>query len=225
MKNLNMHLTIVDDNVDFLNSLTPTLSESFKVSAFEEPEQALNFIMENNTDAVLLDLQLKDTHGFQVFERLKKTKMHIPVIFLTGDSDPDTMVKGFDLGGDDFLVKPFNTKELKARILSRIKASNRHLSNRKFLMCKDLLVDLDAHTVTLQDRNVDLTPKEFQLLLMLLKEPNRLITRQAINSALWKEIFVEANNLDTHFSNLRKKLKPFASNIKTVKNMGYVLRV
>jgi DNA-binding response OmpR family regulator len=225
MEKNRMHLTIIDDNKDLLEVLSSTLSENFSVQSFSEPDEGLDFIRNNHTDAILLDLHIPGKDGFQVYEEVKKTKQNLPVLFLTGDSDITNRVKGLEIGADDFLIKPVQTEELVARVRNRIQLSKRNLQTNKMIKFKDITIDLDGHQVILNNQPVRLTPKEYQLLLVLAQNPNRVIHKDDLIHMLWKDVHVEVNNLDTHFSNLRRKLKPFSTHIKTLKNLGYVLRI
>lgn len=220
-----MHVTIIDDNRDLLEVLSGSLSDSFNLELFTEPDKGIEFIRNNHTDAILLDLHIPGKDGFQVYEEVKRVKQNLPVLFLTGDSDLSARVKGLEIGADDFLIKPVQTEELIARIRNRIQLSKRHSQNNKTIKFKDLLIDLDGHQVVLNNQPVRLTPKEYQLLLVLSQNPNRVIHKDDLIHMLWKDVHVEVNNLDTHFSNLRRKLKPFSTHIKTLKNLGYVLRI
>ncbi len=220
-----MHVTIIDDNKDLLEVLSSSLSDTFNLETFVEPDKGLEFIRNNHTDAILLDLHIPGKDGFQVYEEVKRAKQNLPVLFLTGDSDISARVKGFEIGADDFLLKPIQTEELVARIRNRIQLSKRNLQNNKVIKFKDLVIDLDGHQVILNNQAVRLTPKEYQLLLVLSQNPNRVIHKDDLIQMLWKDVHVEVNNLDTHFSNLRRKLKPFSTHIKTLKNLGYVLRI
>jgi two-component system phosphate regulon response regulator PhoB len=220
-----MHVTIIDDNRDLLEALSGTLSDSFNLELFSEPDKGLDFVRNNHTDAILLDLHIPGKDGFQVYEELKRNKQNLPVLFLTGDTDISNRLKGFELGADDFLVKPVQTEELIARLRNRIQLSKRNLQNNKILKFKDLVIDLDGHQVNLNGEIIRLTPKEYQLLVVLAQNPNRVIHKDDLIQMLWKDVHVEVNNLDTHFSNLRRKLKPFSTHIKTLKNLGYVLRI
>ena len=225
MEKQRMHITIIDDNKDLLEVLSSTLSDSFAVESFLEPDSGLDFIRNHNTDAILLDLHIPGKDGFQVYEEVKRAKQNLPVLFLTGDLDLNARVKGLDIGADDFLLKPMETEELIARIKNRINLSKRNLQNNKVIKFKDLTIDLDGHQVILNNQTVRLTPKEYQLLLVLSQNPNRVIHKDDLINMLWKDVHVEINNLDTHFSNLRRKLRPFSTHIKTLKNLGYVLRI
>ncbi|HLW57908.1 MAG TPA: response regulator transcription factor [Bacteriovoracaceae bacterium] len=225
MEKTRMHVTIIDDNKDLLEVLANSLSDTFSLNTFSEPEKGLEFIRNNHTDAILLDLHIPGKDGFQVYEEVKRAKSNLPILFLTGDSDLDNRVKGLEIGADDFLIKPVATEELIARIKNRISLSKRNVQNNKLIKFKDLTIDLDGHQVILTGQPVRLTPKEYQLLLVLAQNPNRVIHKDDLIQMLWKDVHVEVNNLDTHFSNLRRKLRPFSGHIKTLKNLGYVLRI
>lgn len=225
MEKTRMHVTIIDDNKDLLDVLSSSLSDAFTLNTFSEAEKGLEFIRNNHTDAILLDLHIPGKDGFQVYEEVKRAKSNLPILFLTGDSDLDNRVKGLEIGADDFLIKPVATEELVARIKNRIVLSKRNVQNNKLIKFKDLTIDLDGHQVMLVGQAVRLTPKEYQLLLVLAQNPNRVIHKDDLIQMLWKDVHVEVNNLDTHFSNLRRKLRPFSGHIKTLKNLGYVLRI
>ena len=225
MEKKRMHVTIIDDNRDLLDALSGSLADAFNLQVFSEPDKGLDFIRNNHTDAILLDLHIPGKDGFQVYEEVKKAKQNLPILFLTGDSNLNSRLKGFEIGADDFLLKPIQTEELVARIRNRIQLSKRNLQNNKIIKIKDLLIDLDGHQVTLNNQLIRLTPKEYQLLVVLSQNPNRVIHKDDLINMLWKDVHVEINNLDTHFSNLRRKLKPFSMHIKTLKNLGYVLRI
>lgn len=225
MEKNRMHVTIIDDNKDLLEVLSSSLADSFAIESFSDSEKGLDFIRNNHTDAILLDLHIPGKDGFQVYEEVKRAKQNLPVLFLTGDSDMGARVKGLEIGADDFLLKPVQTEELIARIRNRVALSKRNLQNNKVIKFKDLVIDLDGHQVILNNQAVRLTPKEYQLLLVLSQNPNRVIHKDDLIHMLWKDVHVEVNNLDTHFSNLRRKLKPFSTHIKTLKNLGYVLRI
>lgn len=220
-----MHITLIDDNKELLEVLTHSLSDTFSVEPFNDPDMGMDFIKSHHTDAILLDLHMPGKDGFQFFEELKTSKTNLPVLFLTGDGDINNRVKGFDIGVDDFLQKPIPTEELIARIRNRILSAQKNNKSNRLIKYKDLTIDLDGHQVILGDEIIRLTPKEYQLLIILSQNPNRVIHKDDLIQTLWKDVHVEINNLDTHFSNLRRKLRPFSSHIKTLKNLGYVLRI
>ena len=185
MEKNRMHVTIIDDNKDLLEVLSSSLSDSFTLETFFEPDKGLEFIRNNHTDAILLDLHIPGKDGFQVYEEVKRAKSNLPVIFLTGDSEMSSRVKGFEIGADDFLIKPVQTEELVARIRNRVSLSKRNLQNNKVIKFKDLVIDLDGHQVILNNQAVRLTPKEYQLLLVLSQNPNRVIHKDDLIHMLW----------------------------------------
>lgn len=220
-----MHVTIIDDNEDILESYKTALEGKFNCQTFSEPERAIEFVKHNHTDAILLDLHIPQKDGFQVYEEIRRAKSFVPILFLTGDATLPAKLKGLEMGADDFITKPVEIEELAARIRNRVQLSKKNLQVNKTIQFKELVIDLDAHQVTLAGAPVKLTPKEYQLLLVLAQNPNRVIHKDDLLTMLWKDVHVEVNNLDTHFSNLRRKLKPFSHHVKTLKNLGYVLRI
>jgi DNA-binding response OmpR family regulator len=220
-----MHVTIIDDNADLLEALSSELSENFSLATFARPDQGIDFIKNNHTDAILLDLHIPGKDGFQVYQEVRSVKNNLPVLFLTGDSGMSSRLRGLELGADDFLVKPVAMEELVLRLKNRIQLSRRNVQSNKTLKYKELVIDLDGHQVMVGSQIIRLTPKEYQLLVVLAQNPNKVIHKDELIDMLWKDVHVEVNNLDTHFSNLRRKLKPFSSHIKTLKNLGYVLRI
>jgi len=223
MEKLRSHVTIIDDNKDLLDVLTSSLGDTFSVRSFAEPEQGLSFIKENHTDAILLDIHIPGKDGYQVYEEVKQLKGHLPVLFMTGDTAVGSKVKALNIGAADYMIKPVPLEELVARIKNRIGLTKKN--SQKHLKMKDLSIDMEARAVYLNQQVVKLTPKEYQLLLTLVQNPNKVIPKEELIQLLWKDVFVEVNNLDTHFSNLRRKLNPFSQYIKTLKNLGYVLRI
>lgn len=221
-----MHITIIDDNADLLEVLSSGLAPRFQLATFLAAQAGLEFLRSHKTDAVVLDLHMPgDKNGFQIYDEIRKLNASLPVLFLTGDGALPLRVKGFEMGADDFIVKPVELDELAARIKNRVQLSKRTREGGKSIQYKDLVIDLDGHQVLLGNQPVKLTPKEYQLLVVLAQNPNKVIHKEDLITQLWKDVHVEVNNLDTHFSNLRRKLKPFSNHIKTLKNLGYVLRI
>ncbi len=220
-----MHVTIIDDNRDVLETYKIGLEGKFNCETFWEPEVAIEFVKNNPTDAVLLDLHMPGKDGFQIYEEIRRSKSFLPILFLTGDGTLPVKLKGLEMGADDFITKPIEIEELAARIKNRVQLTKKNLSLNKTIQFKDMVIDLDGHQVVLAGHAVKLTPKEYQLLLVLAQNPNRVIHKDDLITMLWKDVHVEVNNLDTHFSNLRRKLRPFSNHIKTLKNLGYVLRI
>lgn len=220
-----MHVTIIDDNKDVLETYKTGLEGKFKCETFWEPEPAIDYVRNNHTDAVLLDLHIPGKDGFAIYEEIRRAKSFLPILFLTGDGTLPVKLKGLEMGADDFITKPVEIEELVARIKNRVQLTKKNFTLNKTIQFRDMVIDMDAHQVILGGHAVKLTPKEYQILLVLAQNPNRVIDKHEFITMLWKDVHVEVNNLDTHFSNLRRKLRPFSNHIKTLKNLGYVLRI
>lgn len=212
---------IIDDSRDFLSNIEENLDQIFKVHGYLEPDVALSQMQAISPDLILLDLNFPETDGFSVFKKIRSLNTDIPVIFLTGDAMIDSMVQGLSLGADDFLVKPISFDELQARIKNRIFKRRPDLK-REVIRIQNLKIDVDTYEIFIEDEKIFLTAKEMSLLILMVKNKNKILSRQYISDILWPGVFIGDNNLETHFSNLRKKLKGF-SGITTVKNHGYIL--
>jgi DNA-binding response OmpR family regulator len=220
-----MNLMLIDDNPQVLEVFSDALKSDFEVATFNHQENAMEFLKDNSVDAILLDLHMPGKNGFEVFRDLKSIKPDLPILFITSESGISYKVQGLQLGADDFICKPIEIEELKARILNRIMFSKKSKSNSSRIQIKELFVDAEAKEVLLKGKRIKLTPKEFQIIYLLVQRPNKVIPKDEFVQLLWKGEPIEVNNIDTHFSNLRKKLNPFSDYIKTLKNLGYVLRI
>ena len=176
-------------------------------------------------DCVVLDVGLPDFDGFEVCRRLRKTS-DIPILFLTSRSDEIDRVVGLEIGGDDYLAKPFSTREL----LARIKAIMRRFGNGHSQASAPssagpaIHLDVERHTVTCRGQPVDLSRLEFELLAVLLEQPGRVFTRDQLLDRAWPDGgCVTDRTVDAHIKSLRKKL-PDADCIETVRGVGYRLR-
>lgn len=173
-------------------------------------------------DCIVLDVGLPDFDGFEVCRRLRKTS-DVPILFLTSRSDEIDRVVGLEIGGDDYLAKPFSTREL----LARIKAIMRRFGNGADAGPSNgsgIQLDVERHTVTCRGRPVDLSRLEFGLLAVLLEQPGRVFTRNQLLDRAWPDGgCVTDRTVDAHIKSLRKKL-PDADCIETVRGVGYRLR-
>lgn len=222
MEHSNYHVVLIDDDKDFLNGISNNLQDEFKVKSFTDPHHALKFAEEFPVDAVVMDYHMPGKNAFELYMEFKMKKMGHPVLFLTGDADPSLRVDGLNLGVDDFLHKPITTAELSAFLKNRIKTYRKRSPH--LVRIKNMQVNLSDTTVLIDGNEVVLTPKEYLILSMLVTKTNSIVRKSEIVQRLWPDVKVEENNVDTHLSNLRKKLSSFTGQIKTVKCMGYILR-
>ncbi len=175
-------------------------------------------------DIIVLDVMLPGRDGWSVLEELRRRQVSTPVLFLTARDAVHDRVKGLELGADDYLVKPFAFSELLARLRSVLRRSPARQSTR--LALADLELDLTRHRVTRADQPLDLTPKEFQLLSLLLRRAGEVLSRTLIAEQVWDINFdSDSNVVEVHLRRLRAKIdEPFGRRlIHTVRGVGYVL--
>lgn len=187
---------------------------------------------EGDFDLVLLDLMLPEMHGLDVLKRIRATEQFTPVILLTAKSEVEDKVKGLDLGANDYVTKPFEIDELLARIRNNIRFSKRTGSSPKELDSDlwsygELSIHDKTRDVLFVGQSVDLTPREYDLLLYLLKHPKQVLSRDQILEAVWGyDYYGDTNVVDVYIRYVRQKLE--AANpkrlIQTVRGVGYVLK-
>lgn len=169
-----------------------------------------------NYDAAVLDIMLPDGNGFDLFKKIRRYS-DLPVIFLTAVDDEDSIVNGLELGADDYITKPFSTRELIARI-KRVANKN---SKKNIITVSGVTLDLDKSAVFENGKQLELTALEYKLLSLLMQNAGKVVTRELIFEKIWDVSgnFVNDNTLTVYIKRIRKKLD--ADIIKTVKGMGY----
>lgn len=220
-----MRILIIEDDPKTAAYLRKGLSENgFKVKVATEGGEGLNLALTSEFDLILLDVMLPDIDGWQVLKKLRSREVETPVIFLTArDSVPDR-VKGLELGANDYLVKPFAFSELIARINNTLRHGPS--KNENLFRVADLEVDPIAHTAKRGGKRLDLTPKEFALLSLLIRRAGEALTRTRIAERVWNmDVESDTNLVDVHMRRLRAKVDdPFEKKlIQTVRGIGYVL--
>ncbi len=216
-----MRILLVEDNENIVLGLKYLLnSQGYEVDAAGDIVQAKSFLGNNTYDLLLLDISLPDGDGFAFCQELRK-KSDTPVIFLTAREEEADVVKGFDLGADDYIVKPFRNREL----LSRIKNVLRRVGKGStILRCGQVALDTLTGRVTVGEEEVLLTKLEYRILYNMLSCPGKLFTRDEILSGVWDVSgnFVNDNTLSVTMKRIREKIgDPDGNVIKTVRGMGY----
>jgi two-component system phosphate regulon response regulator PhoB len=222
---IKMHITIVDDVKDNLKSYNELLSPTFNLELIQNPVDLLSFLDKTATDLVILDLHMPNMNGFELYEKFKTSHPDLPVIFLSGDPSEESIIKGLNLGADDFIVKPVSLRELVARIKNKINLKQASSSQDEIISFEGFRLHCEMQMAEINNEKIQLTPIEFKLIHLLSKNPNKVFSREYITNLLWPNIHVQNQNIDTHLSNLRKKLMPFSKYIKTIKSRGYILRI
>ncbi|MEH0520901.1 response regulator transcription factor [Streptomyces stelliscabiei] len=220
-------LLVVDDEEGIRSMLTMALDFlGYQVTAAATGRQALQAVTRYDPDLILLDVNLPDLGGFEVCRTLRDRGNAVPVLFLTGLGGVDDRVRGLDMGGDDFVTKPFELKEVAARVraLLRRAGGGHPAPDRNRLRAGVVQLDADAHQVWAADRPVELTTTEFALLRYLMENPGRVLSRGQIQERVWNHRDEGSGVVDTYIYYLRRKLgEPGQSLIRTVRGVGYQL--
>lgn len=212
-------ILIVEDDVHISKIIKMNLNiVSYETMEVYDGEAALELVQQEKFDLILLDVMIPKLDGFALMERIRP--YGIPVIFLTAKNSVYDKVDGLKLGADDYMVKPFEAIELLARIETVLR---RYGKEEQVLAFQSLLVDLDKREVTKQGEVVELTPKEYDLLVVLLKNKNIALSREQFIDKVWGgDYYGETRTVDMHIKSLRKKLE-LQDHIKTIYKLGYRL--
>lgn len=195
--------------------------EGFKVIEATNGEEAVEkFCAIPGIDLVLLDVMMPKQNGYEACEAIKAIS-DVPVLFLTALSTPENEIKGFELGADDYIAKPFRYDILMARVKNALK---RQSKLAKVLELNDVYLDMDKHEITENKQVVELSPKEYDLLVYLAQNIEQALERQQILDAVWGfDFYGDPRTIDSHIKNLRSKLPSISENIKTIRGFGYKL--
>lgn len=213
-------ILIVEDEEAIANLIKISLPSAYTCKIANDGEMALDILNKYSFDLILLDVMIPKLSGFELMEYIKG--MNIPVIFITAMNSVENKVKGLKLGADDYITKPFDTSELLARIEVVLRRNNK--INMKITF-KDIEIDKESHIVKKNNILVDLTKKEYDLLLFLVQNKNVALYREIIYERVWKDDFMgDTRTVDLHIQRLRKKLD-LEKEIETVYKVGYRLEV
>ena len=214
-----MTILIVDDEMLIRNVIKEyLLNEGYKVLEAEDGFDALRVISDNKVDLIVLDIMMPKMDGFTCLSEIRKTK-NIPVIMLSARKEETDKLNSFDLGVDDYVTKPFSPKELVARVKAHLK---RTTSNNENYTYKNLIVDYKGRKVTINDKEVNLTPKEYELLTYFIKNKGIALSREQLLNNVWDyDYYGDDRTVDTHIKMLRKSLGEYRNLIKTIREVGY----
>jgi len=220
---------VVDDEPTIVEFVRINLEKAgFRVLTAGDGETALRLAASEQPDLVVLDVMLPGKDGFEVCRELRRTTA-VPIIMLTARDDDVDKILGLELGADDYLTKPFNPRELVARIKAILRRMDRiNRLDTEVITRGRIQLDLDRHQVTAGGQAVDLTPKEFELLELLIKNPGRVFSREILLERLWGyDFFGDSKTIDVHIRRLREKVEEDPSSpthILTVWGVGYKFR-
>ena len=221
---MNKHILIVEDEKDLLATLEYNFKkEGYKTTGVTSGKEAIEAVRNKKPDLLILDLMLPDISGLDVCKEIrnKSNNEDIYILMLTAKGEEVDRIVGFELGADDYLVKPFSLRELSLRVSSLLKRSRPYLSNEK-VSIGELEIDIAAHRILLRTKEISLTKKEFELIMHLIQRNGRVQTREHLLSQVWGYTSdVTTRTVDTHIKRLRSKLGSFGKNIETVRSVGY----
>ncbi len=225
----NILILVIDDDTDILKVISANLKlEGYDVITAETGLEAYDLISGAGPDIVILDLNLPDIDGIQLCNKIRKENIDIPVIMLTARDTISDKVLGLECGADDYIVKPFNFLELSARIKSCIRRYNRRSREKNFeniIHFNSVKIYPDKREVYIENEKIKLTRTEFNLLLFLINNKNKVCSRKEIKENLWtnKDIYNWSRTIDVHINHLRKKLKNQII-IEAAPGIGYILK-
>lgn len=226
-----MNILLVEDDLSISRNITEALeAESFSVEVAYDGAIAEKFLRKNSYDCVILDVNIPGKNGYEVCKNFRQFDQQTPVIFLTAFDELEDKVEGFNSGADDYLTKPFFTKELLLRIRSLVHRSKAVVSGqlKEMLVVEDVVINQKMKTVKRADKEIVLTPREYQILLKLVTAKGELISKQELIKEIWGSAFdANTNTIEVYINFLRNKFdKPFEKQlIKTKVGYGYYLDV
>jgi DNA-binding response OmpR family regulator len=214
---------IIEDDAALLRGLKDNFeTQGYDVRTASDGQKGLEALLHNPPDLVLLDLMLPKVNGYEICRRARSANLDIPIIMLTAKGQEDDIVRGLELGADDYVTKPFSIRELIARVKAFLRRKPAETATFEF---GDFRLDLTAHKLFRHGLEVALTAKEFRLLEFFVKRAGRALTRDNILDAVWgREVLVTDRSVDRCVTTLRSKIEPDPRNpefVKTIRDIGY----
>ncbi|HBT84480.1 MAG TPA: DNA-binding response regulator [Porphyromonadaceae bacterium] len=220
-------ILVVDDEKDICDILQFNLeNEGYIVDVANSGEEAMEMLTDVH-QLIILDVMMDGISGFKMAEMLRKNENYVPIIFLTAKNTENDVLTGFSLGGDDYIAKPFSVKEVLARVRALIKRTSLIIQPADTKWKHDgLKIDITTNRVTIDDNEVSLTKKEFEILSLLAQASPKVLTRAEILSSVWGDNeYVLDRTVDVHITRLRKKLGDYANVIVNRSGFGYYLNL
>ncbi|AGK55172.1 OmpR family DNA-binding response regulator [Bacillus sp. 1NLA3E] len=228
---------VVDDEQSILTLLQYNLEQAgYQVLTAMDGEQGRNMALEDEFDFIILDLMLPKLDGIEVCKQLRQERVPTPILMLTAKDDEFDKILGLELGADDYMTKPFSPREVVARVKAILrrtelqpieKAPSNNIGGEGNIIVKDLTIYPEQFEAFFKGELLELTPKEFELLVHLTKHKGKVLTRDQLLSAVWNYDFAgDTRIVDVHISHLREKIEPNTKKpiyIKTIRGLGYKL--
>jgi two-component system OmpR family response regulator len=222
-------ILVVDDEPNIRDLLSQSLRfAGFQVRTVINGARTISAVLEEEPDLIVLDVMLPDMNGFSVTKRLRDAGYTAPIIFLTAKDETEDKIKGLNVGGDDYVTKPFSLDEIVARIQAVLRRTMQTEDEESVIRTGELTMDQDTHDVYVGETAIDLSPTKFKLLRYLMLNPNRVLSKAQILDHVWEYDFNgDAGIVESYISYLRRKIDPHAAEslIQTKRGFGYMLKV
>lgn len=216
---MSLKVLVVDDEKLIVKGIKFSLEQdSMDVDTAYDGEEALQKVRENKYDIILLDIMLPKLNGFEVCKKIREFSA-VPIIMLTAKGEDEDKISGLEYGADDYITKPFNIKEVKARIKVILRRMDHRVSknDENVFATGNLILDLDGKRCYIEGKEINLTAKEFDLLLLLIRNPNKVYSRAKLLLAVWgKDYPGDVRTVDVHIRRLREKVEKDPSDPKYV---------
>jgi len=216
-------ILIIEDDPALLRGLKDNFeTQGYLVRTANDGRKGLDALLKEPPDLLLLDLMLPKVNGYEICQTARSRQLDLPIIMLTAKGQEDDIIRGLELGADDYVTKPFSIRELLARVKAFLRRQSPESSTREFGDCR---LDLTAHKLFRKTKEVELTAKEFRLLEYFVKRAGRALTRDSILDGVWgNEVIVTDRSVDRCVTTLRSKIEPDPRNpsfIRTIRDIGY----
>ena len=219
-----MRILLVEDDPSTARAIELMLTAaSYNVFRTDMGEEGIDLAKLYDYDLILLDLDLPDMHGMEVLRHLRLARVDTPILILTGSDDTESKLRGFGFGADDYMTKPFSTRELVSRIKAVLRRANA-LSGEKTIDANGLILDPVSQRVSFGDNILEMGPTEYRLLAFFMTHPERAYTRAQLLDQVWGgNVYIEDRTIDVHIRRLRKVLEPYGVDrfVQTVRGTGY----
>ena len=223
-----MNILVLDDEKEIADLVELYLkNENYNVYKFYTSEEAINCINTVKLDLAILDVMIKGKNGFEICKLIREKNFQFPVIMLTAKIEDNDKITGLTIGADDYITKPFNPLELVARVKSQLRRYTKYnkTNEENIIYINGLEINKEKHKCLLYDKEIELTPLEFDILLYLATSKGNVVSSEELFEKVWKEKYLENNNtVMVHIRRIREKLKDDTKNpkfIKTVWGVGY----
>ena len=217
-----MNILVVDDEKEIADLVELFLkNEGFTVYKFYDSKSAVDCIFSKQIDLALLDVMIDETDGFSILRKIREQNLNFPVIMLTAKVEDSDKILGLSLGADDYITKPFGVMELVSRVKAVLRRTQK-AEHQQILIYNNIVIDEAQHKVFVDDEEIELTYKEYEVLKLLIINKGIVLTRDKIMESIWGYDFEQGNRtVDVHIQSLRKKVKSAGVHIKTIRNVGY----